>query len=69
MTLAEIDPAPTRLSAIDRWQPALLLGSIVLGLGLGRSAPTVGAALAPLVTVGVFALIYVVLLGLDVGSL
>lgn len=69
VTLTEVDSAPTRLSTIDRWQPALLLGSIALGLAVGRSAPAVGAALSPLVTVGVFALIYVVLLGLDAGSL
>ncbi len=68
MTAVGVAVEPARLSVIDRWQPALLLGSVALGLAVGRAAPSVGRSVGPLVTVGVFALIYVVLLGLDAGA-
>ncbi len=55
-----------RLSTLDRVQPLLLIASIGLGLGLAKIAGGFAAALLPMVSVGVFALIYLVMLGVDV---
>ncbi len=54
-----------RLALLDRIQPFLLLSAIVVGLVLGKVAPTLAAKLTPLVTVGVFLLIYFIMLGVS----
>lgn len=56
------------LSASDRWQPATLMASVAAGLTLGATAPSVGQRLGPVVTIGVFALITLVMLGLDLDA-
>lgn len=56
------------MSALDRYQPLLLVAAIAAGLGLYRVAPDGAAAVGPAVSVGVFALIAMVMLGLDVGT-
>jgi len=56
------------LPLADRVQPALLVGSIGLGLAIGSMSEGLGRALGPLVSVGVFVLIYFVLLGVDLRS-
>lgn len=56
------------MSALDRYQPLLLVASIAAGLGLYRVAPDVAGAVGPAVSVGVFALIAMVMLGVDVGT-
>lgn len=62
------EPAPIRLGSADRLQPVLLLGSIVAGLALGRAAPGLATALSGGVSVGVFALIYLVMLDVSPRS-
>lgn len=62
---AVVEPSRA-LSWSDRLLPALLLASIGIGLTVGAVAPTVGSSLSGLVSVGVFALIYLVML--DVGT-
>lgn len=53
------------LSFLDRIQPFLLLSAIVIGLLLARARPTFAATLTPLVTVGVFLVIYFIMLGIS----
>lgn len=64
------DPAgATGLSRADRFQPLLLIASIGAGLGLAQLIPGVASRLGPLVDAAVFALIYLMMLGLDLGGL
>jgi len=56
-----------RLGRMDRFQPLLLVGSIAAGLALAKVAPGLAASLDRLVSAGVFVLIYLVMLGLDVS--
>lgn len=56
---------PTRLSRSDRLQPVLLLGAIGAGLAVGRLAPGLAGAAATMVSVGVFALITLVMLNIN----
>lgn len=49
----------------DRLQPLLLLLSIAAGTGLAAASPEHVAGAGPLVTVGVFTLLYLVMLGID----
>lgn len=63
-----VEPA-RRLSRSDRYQPLLLISAIGVGLGLARITPGIAASLLPLVTVGVGFLIYLIMLGLDLGRL
>ena len=53
------------MSRTDQLQPLILLGSIALGLGLAALSPSVALAIGPVVSVGVFALIFLAMLGLD----
>jgi arsenite transporter len=53
------------LARSDRLQPALLLASIAVGAGLAAVTPGPAARAAPLVSIGVFALLYLVMLGID----
>ncbi len=53
------------LGLLDRIQPLLLLGAIVVGLVLARLKPTLAARLTPLVTAGVFLVIYFIMLGVS----
>jgi len=55
------------LGRMDRFQPLLLIGSIAAGLGLAQIAPGFAASLDWLVSVGVFLLIYLVMLSLDLS--
>ncbi len=57
----------TMLGARDRFQPVVLLAAIGVGLGLARAAPGPAARLGPVVSVGVFVLLYLVMLGVDAG--
>jgi len=58
----------TKLALLDRLQPILLIGSIGLGLALASVSAGLGNALAPLVSIGVFALICFVMLGIDLHT-
>lgn len=58
------EPTPA-LDTIDRVQPILLIASIGLGLGLAAVWPGGADALGPVVSIGVFILIYAVMLGVD----
>lgn len=60
--------ASASLGTLDRIQPVLLVGSIGLGLAVASISSRVADALAPLVSVGVFVLIYFVMLGVDLSS-
>lgn len=53
------------LAFLDRIQPILLLSAIVVGLALAKVAPTLAAKLTPLVTAGVFLVIYFIMLGVS----
>lgn len=61
-------PTSAGLSRADRLQPLLLLGSVLAGLAIGTASGRLGSALAPLVSIGVVVLIYLVMLGLDIGG-
>lgn len=68
MTPAPAEPliqSESQLSLADRLQPVLLLGAIAAGLVLGRSVPGLAGSLAPMVSVGVFALICLVMLNVN----
>lgn len=66
-----MSPAPAeaqsqpRLSRSDRVQPALLLGAIAVGLAIGRIAPGLAGAATVAVSLGVFALITLVMLNVN----
>ena len=67
---ATVAPSPPAgLSRSDRNQPVLLLGSIAIGLAIGKLAPSVGAVLESRVAVGVFVLIYLVMLNVDLSGI
>lgn len=53
------------LGLLDRIQPFLLLSAIAAGLLVAKMASTFAAQLAPLVTVGVFLVIYFIMLGVS----
>ncbi|MGQ9801555.1 MAG: arsenic resistance protein [Candidatus Saccharicenans sp.] len=53
------------LSLLDRIQPFLLIGSIALGLIIAYLFPSANRALSTVVTVGVFLVIYFIMLGVD----
>jgi len=55
------------LGRMDRFQPLLLVGSIAAGLALAKVAPGFADSLDVLVSAGVFVLIYLVMLGLDLS--
>lgn len=57
-----------RLGLLDQVQPLLLIAAIGVGLGLGAVAPTLADALVPLVSIGVFVLIYLVMIGVDLRT-
>ncbi|MBN4047417.1 arsenic resistance protein [Acidimicrobiaceae bacterium AH-315-P05] len=61
--------APATLGRMDRYQPLLLIASIAAGLGLAKAAPGFANSLSPLVSMGVFVLIYLVMLGVDVDRI
>lgn len=70
---ASREQAPTSesnpgLSLLDRIQPVALILAIGVGLSLARVAPSIADSLLPLVSIGVFALIFLVMLGLEVRS-
>ena len=52
------------MSLLDRIQPILLIASIGIGLGLAHLLPHLAAALLPIVTIGVFLVIYFIMLGI-----
>jgi len=53
------------LALLDRVQPFLLLSAIAVGLVLATVAPVVAAKLTPMVTAGVFLVIYFIMLGVS----
>ncbi len=55
----------TSLGRLDRFQPLLLIASIAVGLGLAKALPALADKLGSMVSIGVFVLIYLVMLGLD----
>ncbi len=67
MTDTQTAPESVTLGRMDRFQPLLLIASIAAGLGLARVAPDLAQSLGPLVSAGVFVLIYLVMLGLDLN--
>lgn len=67
-TEAVAAPAVT-LGWSDRLLPLLLIGSIGVGLAVGAVAPGLADSLAAGVSIGVFALIYLVMLGVGLGGL
>lgn len=56
-------PDRKQLSVLDRLQPFLLLTAILLGLGTSLLIPGVARRLSPIVTSGVFLVIYFIMLG------
>ncbi len=68
MTDTDLATEPTiTLGRMDRFQPLLLIGSIAGGLALAKIAPGFAASLGWLVSAGVFLLIYLVMLSLDLS--
>lgn len=59
----------TTLSHLDRAQPFLLLAAIAVGLGIADGWPALAHGLAPLVTSGVFLLIYFIMFGVSTGGI
>ncbi|WP_298401436.1 bile acid:sodium symporter [uncultured Chloroflexus sp.] len=57
------------LALLDRIQPLLLLSAIAIGLVLASVSPTFAAGLTPLVTIGVFLVIYFIMLGVNTGGI
>lgn len=53
------------LGLLDRIQPFLLMGSIAVGLLIAYLFPSGAKALSPVVTGGVFLVIYFIMLGVD----
>ena len=53
-----MDKPTTRLGLLDKLFPALILGTMGIGLLLGRAAPQVGLTLEPLIPLGLFLMIY-----------
>ncbi|MFK7918861.1 MAG: arsenic resistance protein [Ilumatobacter sp.] len=62
---AERSPPPT-LGRSDRLQPLLLIAAIGAGLTLSKLAPRLSESIEPAITIGVIALIFLVMLGVDV---
>jgi len=60
--------ATASLGPLDRVQPTLLVGSIGLGLAVASVSTRAADALAPVVAIGVFVLIFFVMLGVDLRS-
>lgn len=60
--------APPGLGLLDRLQPVLLLGAIAVGLGFAILAPERAAAAGPVVKIGVFLVIFLVMLGVRTGE-
>ncbi len=56
------------LGLLDRLQPVVLLGAIAVGLALAGLAPRTAAAAGPLVEIGVFLVIFLVMLGVRTGE-
>ena len=63
------DPTTRSLDRSDRLQPILLIGAIAVGLGIARVWPDLASSLGPLVSVGVFVLIYLALVTVDAASI
>lgn len=53
-----MDKPTTRLGLLDKLFPALILGTMGIGLLLGRIAPQVGLTLEPFIPLGLFLMIY-----------
>lgn len=65
---AQSESNPTLSSKLgrgDRLQPLMLIGSIVIGLGLSKAAPGFADAMEPAISIGVIALIFLVMLNVD----
>lgn len=58
-----------QLGTLDRMQPVLLLGAIGIGLVLAELAPAFASQLGWLVSAGVFAVIYLIMLGVREGNI
>ncbi len=69
LELDQTDPAQAALSRSDRFQPVVLLASVGLGLALAKIAPSASDLFGALVSVGVFALIYLVMLSVDLSGI
>ncbi len=67
--LVSEDSGASSLGRGDRWQPVLLVLAIGAGLGLATLFPELANGVAPLVNGGVFVLIFLVMLSLDVRRL
>jgi len=60
---------PRDLGRADRLQPLVLIGSIVVGLGISKTAPGFADALEPAISIGVVLLIFLVMLGVDLSGI
>lgn len=58
-----------KLGLLDRIQPLLLITAIALGLLLARATPQFTKRLVPVVTVGVFLVIYFIMIGIDLKGI
>ena len=54
-----------QLGLLDRIQPLLLISSIVVGLILSHFLPRLAMHLLPVVTIGVFLVIYLIMLSVN----
>ncbi len=59
------DAGAPQLGRADRVQPLILVGSIGLGVALSKATPGFADAMGPAISVGVIALIFLVLLNVD----
>lgn len=60
-----VEKIEKKLGILDRIQPFLLLVSIAIGLILAKTMPPLAAQLGPVVTAGVFLVIYFIMLGVS----
>lgn len=60
---------PTPLSRADQLQPLMLIASIGAGLGFASALPRVADAMEPMVSIGVIALIFLVMLSVDTAGI
>jgi ACR3 family arsenite efflux pump ArsB len=62
-------PAEKELSLLDKIQPLLLIFSIGVGLTIAKIVPELAKHLVPMVTIGVFLVIYLIMLGISLGGI
>ena len=68
-TLVTSVSTEAELGRADQLQPVMLLASIAIGLALAKIAPDLASSTGSLVSLGVLTLIYLVMLGVDLGGI